>query len=133
MKEKPMHEQNETKAEAVSTSQNRLRAKPPVVLLEKLKAERVEDPMAADEVRRRLRPGWRLLTSKSSLVRTFHLPGEREAKIFSEFLFMVGANRQVGMKIALAAEKVELTLVGRTGRHGGVTPSVVALMEALPM
>jgi hypothetical protein len=128
-----MYEQNETKGEAVGTSETRVRPKPPVVVYEKLKAERVEEPMAADEVRRRLRPGWRLLTSKASLVRTFHLTGEREAKIFSEFLFAVGAGRGVGMKIGLADEKVELTLVGRTDRNGGVTPSVVALMEALPL
>lgn len=128
-----MNEQNEKQVEAVSTAETRVRPKPPVVVYEKLKAERVEGPMAEDEVRRRLRPGWRLQTTKASLVRTFNLPGEREAKIFSEFLFAVGADRGVGMKIGLGVAEVELTLVGRTGRNGGITPSMVALMEALPV
>jgi hypothetical protein len=95
---------------------NRLRRLPPVVF-EKLKAERVEEPLEAVKVLEKMTslPGWGLSPKGISLARDFRFPGAEEARAFSDFLVTMSIGQKVKMKVTVQDDRVSVSLRGQRG------------------
>jgi hypothetical protein len=109
-----MDQQNQKAAGVKAT--NRLRRLPPVVF-NRLKAERVEEPLEASKVLEKMAslPGWGLSPKGISLAREFRFPGAEEARAFSDFLVTMSIGQKVRMKVTQQGDRVTVNLRGRRG------------------
>jgi hypothetical protein len=85
--------------------------------VEKLKAERVEEPLEAVKVLEKMTslPGWGLSPKGISLAREFRFPGAEEARAFSDFLVSMSIGQKVRMKVTQQDDRVTINLRGRRG------------------
>jgi hypothetical protein len=113
-KEVSMDQSNQEAARA--KGKDRLRRLPPAVF-EKLKAERVEEPLEASKVLEKMTslPGWGLSPKGISLAREFRFPGSEEARAFSDFLVAMSIGQKVKMKVTVEGDRVSVNLRGQRG------------------
>ena len=83
----------------------------------KLKAERVEEPLEAVKVLEKMTslPGWGLSPKGISLARDFRFPGAEEARAFSDFLVTMSIGQKVKMKVTVQDDRVSVRLRGQRG------------------
>lgn len=95
--------------------------RPRPVSLDKLKAERIEQPMEAAKVLEKMAglTGWGLSPKGIVLARDFYLPGAEEARAFCDYLLATTIQQKVRMKVTVLEERVSVTL---RGRRGGMPP-----------
>jgi hypothetical protein len=84
---------------------------------ERLKAERVEEPLEASKVMEKMAslPGWGLSPKGICLAREFRFPGAEEARAFSDFLVTMSIGQKVKMKVTQQEDRVTVNLRGRRG------------------
>lgn len=99
-------------SEAVPSFQSKARRKPTVErILERLKAERVED-------RLRSAPLWRLSRGSGFLRRTRSFPTPEEAALYRDFVESLSKTRGVPVRLKLKGRRVEVVLHGEKTRRG---------------
>jgi hypothetical protein len=99
---------------ALAQSKKRL---PAPILLGRLKAERIEQPLAAAKVLEAMNglPGWGLSPKAFHLYRVFHFPGGAEAQAFADYLQHMGRRLKVQMVVTIEKERVYLKVRGKNG------------------
>ena len=109
-----------------------LRRLPPVVVYDRLKAERVEQPLLAAEIRQRVQtlPEWTLCGDAKALTRELDFPGEAEAQAYSNYLFTLKTGLKVRMRVTIEGSRLKIHLAGPVQRHR-LTESVLKLAAAL--
>jgi pterin-4a-carbinolamine dehydratase len=109
-----MNQQNQDAGQAKATNRDRRRAP---VAFNRLKAERVEEPLEASKVLEKMAslPGWGLSPKGISLARQFRFPGAEEARAFSDFLVTMSIGQKVRMKVTQQGDRVTVNLRGRRG------------------
>ena len=109
-----MNEKNSPAETACPNPVNRLRRLPPVVVYGRLKAERVELPLEADEIRQRVQtlPEWTLIGDAKALTRELDFPGEAEAQAYSNYLFALKAGLKVRMRMTIEGSRLKIHLAG---------------------
>jgi hypothetical protein len=110
-----MDQQNQEAAR--EKAPGRLRRQPLGVVQEKLKAERIQEPLEAAKVLEKMTslPGWGLSPKGISLAREFRFPGAEEARAFSDFLVTMGIGQKVRMTVTVYGERVSVNLRGLRG------------------
>lgn len=90
---------------------------PAPILLGRLKAERIEQPLAAAKVLEAMHglPGWGLSPKAFHLYRAFHFPSNQEAQAYFDFLQHMGRGLKVRMRVVVEDDRVFLTVRGRRG------------------
>lgn len=91
--------------------------RPGVVILGRLKAERIEQPLAAAKVLEAMAglPGWGLSPKAIRLSRIFYFPGDREAQAYMDFLLHLSHGLKIEPKVAIDKDRVHVTLRGLQG------------------
>ncbi len=95
----------------------------------KLKAERTEEPMLAAKVLEKMGglTGWGLSPKAISLARNFSFAGADEARAFSDYLLGVSISQKVRMQVTTEGNRVNVKL---RGQHGGI-PSYLLDVAAM--
>lgn len=90
---------------------------PAPILLGRLKAERIEQPLAAVKVLEAMAglPGWGLSPKAIRLSRIFYFPGDREAQAYMDFLLHLSHGLKIEPKVAIDKDRVHVTLRGLRG------------------
>ncbi|HEX6900748.1 MAG TPA: hypothetical protein VF789_13565 [Thermoanaerobaculia bacterium] len=97
---------------AVPSFKSKVRRKSPVErVLERLKAERVED-------RLRSAPLWRLSRVSGFLRRTRSFPTPEEAALYRDFVESLSKSRGVPVRLKVKGRRVEVVLHGEKTRRG---------------
>jgi pterin-4a-carbinolamine dehydratase len=103
-----------------------------VVVYDRLKAERVEQPLEADEIRQRVQtlPEWTLLGDAKALTREMDFPGEAEAQAYSNYLFTLKDGLQVRMRVTIEGSRLKVHIGGPSASKR-LTESALKLAAAL--
>lgn len=127
-----MNEKNNTAETASPDSEASLRRLPPVVIYDRLKAERVEQPLEADEIRQRIQtlPEWTLLGDAKALTRELDFPGEAEAQAYTNYLFTLKTGLKVRMRLTIEGSRLKVHLAGPVASKR-LTESTLKLAAAL--
>src|SRR5688500_13526109 len=90
---------------------------PAPILLGRLKAERIEQPLAAVKVLEAMAglPGWGLSPKAIRLSRIFYFPGDREAQAYMDFLLHLSHGLKIEPKVGIDKDRVHVTLRGLRG------------------
>lgn len=90
---------------------------PAPILLGRLKAERIEQPLAAVKVLEAMAglPGWGLSPKAIKLSRVFYFPSVDEAQAFSDFLHHMGRGLKIEPKVTVDRDRVYVVLSGLRG------------------
>lgn len=90
---------------------------PAPVILARLKAERIEQPLSAAKVLEAMAglPGWGLSRKGITLTRTFYFPSEEEAQAYTDFLHHMESSLKLRMRVAREGSRVYVSLRGRKG------------------
>lgn len=90
---------------------------PAPILLGRLKAERIEQPLAAAKVLEAMNglPGWGLSPKAFHLYRVFHFPGGAEAQAFADYLQHMILGLKVQASITIENDRVSLRVRGKRG------------------
>ena len=109
-----------------------IRRLPPAVVHNRLKAERVEEPLEADEIRQRVQtlPEWTLLGDAKALTRELDFPGEAEAQAYSNYLFTLKTGLKVRMRVTIEGSRLKVHLAGPVATKR-LTESALKLAAAL--
>lgn len=88
---------------------------------DKLKAERIEQPLDAAQVAEKVGnlPGWGVSPKGLSLARRFYFPGEEEARAYSDYLLSAGIGQKVRVSVTVEGSRVYVKL---KGKRGGIPP-----------
>lgn len=99
--------------------------------VDKLKAERIEEPMLATKVLEKMGSlsGWGLSPKGISLARNFSFPGADEARAFSDYLLSVGISQKVKMKVTVEGTRVNVKLRGQRGGIPSYLLDVAAMLS----
>lgn len=90
---------------------------PAPILLGRLKAERIEQPLAAAKVLEAMNglPGWGLSPKAFHLYRVYHFPSGIEARAFADYLQHMGQGLKVRLRVTIENDRVELRARGKRG------------------
>lgn len=90
---------------------------PAPILLGRLKAERIEQPLAAVKVMEAMAglPGWGLSPKAIHLTRIFYFPSDNEARAYMDFLLHLSHGLKIEPKVTIDRDRVHVTLRGLRG------------------